>query len=113
MTVMESPEYELCLTKTLNSFKRAKEKNKFLYKRTPANRIYDIYIKEGRGIDQFAVDYILLKNNQLSAPFSIRKAIEEIGDFCINTAAKQVVERMLIEKEQAEKEKAAKEEKQS
>ena len=98
MTIMESPEYELCLKKTLSSFKRKVGKDgNFIFKRNPANRLHDLYNSE-EGYGQFAVDYILARNRVFTAPSTIRKAVLEVGNAIVQEAAKMITERLVEEK---------------
>lgn len=106
MTILESPEFELCLHKTLNSFNPGElhERNK-RWKRTIALRIWEIYGVNNK-LDDFTVDYILARNKEFKASAAIRGAVLAIGDKVVQEAAKQISERLIIEKEAAEKEKA-------
>ena len=98
-TIMSAPEYELCLTKTLSSFKRERYFNrKPVHKRTVANRLHDLYRGE-EGVAQFAVDYVLARNKKFVASSAIRRGVLEVGDMVVQEAAKQIAERLIIEKE--------------
>ena len=105
MTILESPEFELCLHKTLNSFNPGELHGKGRWKRTIALRIWETYGVNNK-LDDFAVDYILARNKEFKASAAIRGAVLAIGDKVVQEAAKQISERLIIEKEAAEKEKA-------
>ena len=108
MTILESPEFELCLHKTLSSFNPGEVRDKTKrWRRTIELRIWEIYGVENK-LDDFAVDYILARNKEFKAPAAIRAAVLAIGDQVVQESAKQISERLIIEKEAAEKEKAEK-----
>ena len=83
---------------------------KLEYKKNTANRLHELYCSE-EGMAQFAVDYILARNKELSAPAAIRAGVLEVGNACVQESAKQIAERLVIEKEEAEKEAAKKKKK--
>lgn len=60
------------------------------------------------GMAQFAVDYILARNKEFSAPAAIRSGVLEVGDSCVQESAKQITERLIIERDEAKKELAKK-----
>lgn len=100
MTILTSPEFELCLHQTLSSFKREKDEKKgaFKYKRSAANRLHDKYCSE-EGLAQFAVDYILARNGEFKEVAAIRRGVLVVGNNCVQIAAKQISERLIVERE--------------
>ena len=102
---MESPEFELCLHQTLSSFKPKLGTNGHrIYKRSERDDIYERYHKGNDGkIDvfdegQFAIDFLLARNKKLVGSARFRNGVLAVGNECVQTAGKQITERLLLEK---------------